>query len=111
MKLSESGSDNSGRWETSFWKSETQSEKLERVTQLIIRFTKLVEVLQDRLESANENLRNDLGRWHIEKRKDLKNILVAMADQQIKHYQESMKGWEDALPVVKTSNNANDTSS
>lgn len=62
-------------------------------------------MLQDRLECANENLRSDLERWNIEKRTDLKNILIAMADLQIAHYQQCTNAWEEALTVVKVGNN------
>lgn len=71
--------------------------------------SKVVEMLQDRLECANENLRSDLERWNIEKRTDLKNILIAMADQQIAHYQQCTNAWEEALSVVKVGNNEADS--
>lgn len=57
--------------------------------------------MQDRLECANENLRSDLERWNTEKRSDLKSMLLAMADQQIAHYQQCTDGWEEALATVK----------
>lgn len=60
-----------------------------------------VEVLQDRMECANENLHSDLDRWNVEKRTDLKNMLITMADQQISHYQQCMTAWEDILAGFK----------
>ncbi|XP_001604661.1 sorting nexin-7 [Nasonia vitripennis] len=100
-----SGNITSSRWDNSFWKTESNGEKLDRLSQTIPRLSKVVEVLQDRLECANENLRSDLERWNIEKRTDLKNILIAMADQQIGHYQQCTNAWEEALSVVKVGNN------
>lgn len=91
-------------WGGSIWKSETRDEKLEKLDQLISRLIKDVEVLQDRLECANENLHSDLERWNIEKRKDLKNMLIAMSDQHICHYQECVNAWEDILEGIKIDN-------
>lgn len=79
---------------------------MDRLSQAIPRKSKAVEVLQDRLECANENLRSDLERWNVEKRTDLKSLLIAMADQQIAHYQQCTNAWEEALSVVKTSSNS-----
>jgi hypothetical protein len=40
------------------------------------------------VECANENLRADLDRWHYEKKDELKNLFVALANQQIKYYEQ-----------------------
>ncbi|XP_033223633.1 sorting nexin-30-like [Belonocnema kinseyi] len=88
-------------WGGSIWKSETRDEKLEKLGQVIPRLVNGVEVLQDRMECANENLHSDLDRWNVEKRTDLKNMLITMADQQISHYQQCMTAWEDILAGFK----------
>lgn len=74
------------------------------MSQTIPRISKVAEVLQDRLECANENLRSDIDRWNVEKQKDLKKILIAMADQQIEHYQQCTDAWENTLATVKGGN-------
>jgi sorting nexin-7/30 len=84
---------------------------LDRLSQTIPRISNVVEVLQDRLECANENLRSDLERWNVEKRVDLKNILIAMADQQIAHYQQCTNAWEEALSIVKVGSNETESTS
>ncbi|XP_058790693.1 sorting nexin-30-like [Phymastichus coffea] len=109
-QIIESSNGPAPRWDNSFWKSESNTEKLDRLSQTIPRKSKAVEVLQDRLECANENLRSDLERWNAEKRTDLKNLLIAMADQQIAHYQQCTNAWEEALSIVKTNGN-NETDS
>ncbi|XP_043289848.1 sorting nexin-30-like [Venturia canescens] len=88
-------------WSGALWKGESRDEKLERLGQTIPRLAKRSEILQDRVECANENLRSDLERWTIEKQSDLKGMLINMADQQIEHYQQCMAGWEEILAGLK----------
>lgn len=40
------------------------------------------------MECANENLRADLDRWQYEKKDELKKLFVALANQQIKYYEQ-----------------------
>lgn len=47
-----------------------------------------VQTNQDKMEIANENLRADMERWRVEKKNDLKRLLIKMADQHILYYQE-----------------------
>ncbi|KOC61592.1 Sorting nexin-30 [Habropoda laboriosa] len=88
-------------WGGSLWKAESRDEKLERLGQVIPRLAKQTELLQDRVECANENLRSDLQRWNVEKQMDLKNMLISMADRQIRHYQQCMNAWEEILTGLK----------
>lgn len=88
-------------WGGSLWKAESRDEKLERLGQAIPKLAKQAEVLQDRVECANENLRSDLQRWSMEKQMDLKNMLVSMADRQIRHYEQCMNAWEEILAGLK----------
>ncbi|XP_046741932.1 sorting nexin-30-like [Diprion similis] len=97
-------SSNSPGWGGSLWKGESRDEKLEKIGQSIPRLGKKVELLQDRVECANENLRSDLERWNKEKRTDLKTMLISMADQQILHYQHCMNAWEEVLSGLKLDN-------
>ncbi|XP_046614279.1 sorting nexin-30-like [Neodiprion virginianus] len=97
-------SSNSPGWGGSLWKGESRDEKLEKIGQSIPRLGKKVELLQDRVECANENLRSDLERWNKEKRSDLKTMLISMADQQILHYQHCMNAWEEVLSGLKLDN-------
>ncbi|CAD1477482.1 unnamed protein product, partial [Heterotrigona itama] len=96
-----SGSTSTQNWGGSLWKVESRDEKLERLGQIIPRLAKQVELLQDCVECANENLRSDLQRWNIEKQMDLKNMLISMADRQIRHYQQCMNAWEEILTGLK----------
>lgn len=88
-------------WSGSLWKAESREEKIEKLGQVIPRLAKQVEILQDRLECANENLRSDLQRWNIEKHTDLKNMLISMSNRQIEHYQQCTNAWEDVLRKLK----------
>ncbi|KZC11407.1 PREDICTED: sorting nexin-30-like [Dufourea novaeangliae] len=97
-------------WGGSLWKAESRDEKLERLGLAIPRLAKQAEVLQDRVECANENLRSDLQRWNMEKQMDLKNMLVTMADRQIRHYQQCMNAWEEILTGLKLDGIGSDVS-
>lgn len=96
-------------WGGSLWKAESRDEKLERLGQTIPRLAKQAEILQDRVECANENLRSDLQRWNVEKQQDIKNMLIAMADRHIKHYQQCMNAWEEILAGLKLDGIGSDT--
>ncbi|OAD60077.1 Sorting nexin-30 [Eufriesea mexicana] len=96
-----SGITSTQNWGGSLWKAESRNEKLERLGQAIPRLAKQAELLQDRVECANENLRSDLQRWNVEKQVDLKNMLISMADRQIRHYQQCMNAWEEILTGLK----------
>ncbi|XP_071874279.1 sorting nexin-30 isoform X2 [Bombus fervidus] len=96
-----SGNSSTQNWGGSLWKAESRDEKLERLGQTIPRLAKQTELLQDRVECANENLRSDLQRWNVEKQMDLKNMLISMADRQIRHYQQCMNAWEEILTGLK----------
>lgn len=55
---------------------------------------KQAESYQDRLECANEALRSDIARWHLEKQACLKKILVDFATKQIEYYEKAVAAWE-----------------
>lgn len=89
-----SGNSSTQNWGGSLWKAESRDEKLERLGQTIQRLAKQTELLQDRVKCANENLQSDFQRWNVEKQMDLKNMLISMADRQIRHYQQCMNAWK-----------------
>lgn len=67
-----------------------------------------VQTNQDKMEIANENLRADMERWRVEKKNDLKRLLINMADQHILYYQEvkcinsnSISGANNGLQVSR----------
>ncbi|KAG8233463.1 hypothetical protein J437_LFUL013750 [Ladona fulva] len=72
------------------WKSagEAREEKLKKLSTTIPELAQQVEDYQDKMECANENLRADLERWHLEKKDDLKQIFIGLARQQMQLYQE-----------------------
>jgi len=85
------------------WRSAEQVQQ-HRIQQLNTAATSLaqqVESSRDKLECANENLRTDFERWNQVKTRDLKSILVEMADLHIQLYEESIAAWSKALPLVK----------
>ena len=47
-----------------------------------------VEFLSDKAECANADLKADMDRWHKHKRKDVKQVLVDIAEHQTKKYED-----------------------
>ncbi|KAJ1522132.1 hypothetical protein ONE63_002443 [Megalurothrips usitatus] len=85
------------------WKNpaEARDEKIEKLSQLIPNLVRQAEANQDKMQCANENLRSDLERWHAEKKKDIRGLLLTMASQQIQFYEEVLASWEQVIPEVK----------
>lgn len=46
------------------------------------------QLCRDKMESCNENLRADFERWNAIKTQDLRAILIEMADQHIRYYEQ-----------------------
>uniref|UniRef100_A0A8D8WMM5 Sorting nexin-30 n=1 Tax=Cacopsylla melanoneura TaxID=428564 RepID=A0A8D8WMM5_9HEMI len=80
----------------SLWKS-TDEDRLEKLSIAIPKLTSQLEMCDDKLQTANTHLRTDMERWRLEKKNDLKKILLKIADQQIAYYQESLESWEGVL--------------
>lgn len=47
-----------------------------------------MEVLNDRTVVANADLKADMDRWHKTKQRDVREILMALADRQIRYYEK-----------------------
>jgi len=45
-------------------------------------------VMNDKVTCANADLKADIERWHINKRKDFRKLFVNMADRQICYFQK-----------------------
>lgn len=92
----------------SLWKkpAEVRDEKIEKLSQLIPSLVRQAEANQDKMQCANENLRSDLERWHVEKKKDIRNLLLCMANQQIQYYEDVLSSWEQVIPEVKSASQA-----
>lgn len=75
----------------SLWKSSNNDEKLGTY---IAQLVKKIETHHGKLECANESLRSNLERWHIEKHQCLKKILLHFVNEQINYYQASLNAWE-----------------
>lgn len=60
----------------------------------IPQLVKKVEASQDALECANEQLRSDLQRWHLEKQQHLKKLLLDFVNRQVDYYETCVGAWE-----------------
>ncbi|XP_072173231.1 sorting nexin-7-like [Diadema setosum] len=56
-----------------------------------------VEVLSDRTECANADLKADMERWHHNRQKDLKEALRGMAHTQIMCHTGILQAWEEVI--------------
>ncbi|KAK7603707.1 hypothetical protein V9T40_003706 [Parthenolecanium corni] len=54
----------------------------------------------DKLQIANEDIRSDIERWSIEKKQDMKRILLGLSNYYIQYYQKSLAVWEDSLRKI-----------
>lgn len=45
-------------------------------------------MLNDKMTCANADLKADIERWHINKRKDFRKLFMNMADRQICYFQK-----------------------
>ena len=62
-----------------------------------------MEVLNDRSVVANANLKADMERWHKTKQRDVKDILIALADRQIRYYEKVGVVFGEATVVYTSS--------
>lgn len=60
-------------------------------------------VLADKMTCADADLKADLERWHHNRRKDFKKMLVSIADKRIRYYQKCLIGWEESKITISKS--------
>ncbi|KAK7492932.1 hypothetical protein BaRGS_00015879 [Batillaria attramentaria] len=80
---------------------DVKHQKQEKLEQQIVDLTRQMEVLNDRTVVANANLKADMERWHKTKQRDVKDILMALADRQIRYYEKSLIVWEDTIRAIQ----------
>ncbi|KAG1668788.1 Sorting nexin-30 [Nymphon striatum] len=82
---------------------EAKQDKREKLNQIIEELIGQVEVNNDKVEVANEDLKADMERWQNTKEKDFKAIYSNLANKQINYYQNCLSYWEEAINEVKNS--------
>lgn len=82
------------------WKQPSYDDKLEKLGVHIPQLVKKMETNQDNLECANESLRSDLERWHKEKQRCLKKILLDFVNKQIEYYEKTVSAWEHVATEI-----------
>lgn len=73
---------------------------MEKLGTYLPQLVKKVETNQDKLECANECLRSDLERWHLEKRQILEKILLDFVNKEVSYYQASLSAWESVTKYL-----------
>uniref|UniRef100_T1HXK4 PX domain-containing protein n=1 Tax=Rhodnius prolixus TaxID=13249 RepID=T1HXK4_RHOPR len=92
--------DNTNGFGFKLWKA-TNRDKIKKLQQDLPILESMVEDNHDKLEIANEGMRADLERWHLERKSEIKEILTRIAHYHVLYYQEA---WEKALEAVKNVN-------
>ncbi|XP_022917653.1 sorting nexin-7-like [Onthophagus taurus] len=78
----------------SLWKQPSVDDKLEKLGTIIPQLVKKVEMHQDNLECANEQLRSDLEQWQWEKQQYIKKMMLDFVNKQIEYYEKNVHAWE-----------------
>ncbi|XP_071953886.1 sorting nexin-7-like isoform X3 [Antedon mediterranea] len=63
---------------------------------------KQLEVLNDRTEVANADLKADMDRWHKIKRKDIKGLFVNWAERRTNYYESCLSAWEEVIKTLQS---------
>lgn len=103
-KKNDQMSNNDGDRRFSIWRNNDKEEKLDS-SETSSKLITTVENNHDKLQIANEDLRSDLERWNIEKKHDIKCILLALSEHYIQYYQKSLTIWEDSLKKINVPSN------
>ncbi|XP_071496918.1 sorting nexin-30-like [Diadema antillarum] len=77
--------------------SDVKEAKSGRIESRIEQLQREVEVLSDRTECANADLKADMERWHHNRQKDLKEALRGMAHTQIMCHTGILQAWEEVI--------------
>ncbi|CAH1801633.1 unnamed protein product [Owenia fusiformis] len=80
---------------------EVKQEKQIKLQQQVEDLEKQVELMGDRLTCANADLKSEMDRWHMNKRRDFKEMFIEMADRQINYYDNCLAAWEAAIPQIQ----------
>jgi len=77
-----------------------KEERLTKLNQQIRELLTESEVLSDKREKADHDLKADMDRWQLNKKKDLKALFLEMADRHIKFYETNITAWQSSLEVI-----------
>ena len=80
---------------------EVRQEKLEKLTQQISDLTTKGEMLREKHQAADQDIKADMEMWQVNKMRDLKALFIEIADRHIKFYEKNVDTWQDSLEVVK----------
>jgi len=78
-----------------------REEKLEKLTQQISDLISESEVLCDKRATADQDIKADMERWQRNKKRDLKSLLLEIAERHIKYYENNVDAWQESLELVK----------
>lgn len=79
-----------------------KEERLDKLNQQISDLTTESESLADRHEKADTDFRVDMERWQKNKRRDMKALLLEMAERHIKYYEANVNAWQETMDVISS---------
>ncbi|XP_071953885.1 sorting nexin-7-like isoform X2 [Antedon mediterranea] len=82
--------------------TEVKEEKSSKLDTQIAKLQKQLEVLNDRTEVANADLKADMDRWHKIKRKDIKGLFVNWAERRTNYYESCLSAWEEVIKTLQS---------
>ncbi|XP_033121989.1 sorting nexin-7-like isoform X2 [Anneissia japonica] len=82
--------------------TDVKQDKSNRLDTQITKLQKQLEVLNDRTEVANADLKADMDRWNKTKRKDIKELFTSWAEGRMKYYDLCLSSWEDVIKTLQT---------
>eukprot|EP00794_Sanderia_malayensis_P008103 gene8103-8971_t len=86
-----------------------KEERLEKLTEQIRDLMVESETYADRRERADHDMKADMERWQKSKRRDIKLLLLELAERHVKYYESCLNGWQDALDAVSGPRTATDS--
>lgn len=77
-----------------------KEERLIKLSQQIRDLTAEAETLANNRVKADEDFKADLERWHKNKKRDIKALLLDIAERHIKFYEANIAAWQGSLEVI-----------
>lgn len=79
---------------------QVKEEKLTKLNEQIRDLQSESEALSDKRATADQDFRADMERWQKNKKRDIKALMLEIAERHIKFYEANVGAWQTALDVI-----------